>query len=169
MVLGGEAGAAPRLAGISAAELKSVNAALAADNKVLTAKLKAHITADHLIDKSAVTTNDGNWVFGNGLGYGLDMGSDSIVGGLGNDVIVGDTALMQQPNMLTGWTSKQAKSVADGLQASFLKTVDRLPKPVFERRPIQLIAGAHGRHVALEHRAPPSSPALTVKGELNSS
>ena len=122
------AGSAPALAGISNADLKTLNAALSADNKALTAKLKAHIAADHAIDtgKTSATTIGGNWVFGNGLGYGLNMGNDQIHGGQGNDVIVGDTGLMQQPNMLTGWTSKTSKSVADALQASFFKVIDRL-------------------------------------------
>ncbi|NGP18575.1 calcium-binding protein [Devosia aurantiaca] len=118
------ASTAASLPKLSTVELKGINAALAAQDKDLTNALRAHIAAHHAVDTKL--GNVGNWVFGGGLGYGLNVGNDQIDGGTENDVIVGDTAVIQQPNMLAVWTSTTSKSVADKLQAAMLKTVDRL-------------------------------------------
>ncbi|MEP6565327.1 MAG: hypothetical protein ABJB10_09315, partial [Mesorhizobium sp.] len=112
------------LAGISTAELSAVNAALAAQDKARTATLAAHIARDHAINANA--NKVGNWLFGNGLGYALNVGNDQIFGDVGNDVLIGDFALTEQPMMTIAGTSSTAKSIADGLQDAFFKTIDRL-------------------------------------------
>ena len=113
------------------AELAAVNAALASQNTARTNALAAHITRDHAIDANA--NKNGNWLFGNGLGYSLNVGNDRIFGdtpltsNAGDDILIGDVGLVEQPMMMVAHSSSsQAKSIADGLQNAFLKTVDRL-------------------------------------------
>lgn len=112
------------LAGIATKELASVNAALAAQDKTRTAALKAHIARDHAIDKNA--NKVGDWLFGNGLGYAINIGNDQIFGDVGDDVLIGDVGLVDQPMLTIASTSSTAKAIADGLQNAFFKTVDRL-------------------------------------------
>ena len=69
---------AAKLPGITNAELAAVNAALASQDTARTAALAAHITRDHAIDANA--NKNGNWLFGNGLGYSLNVGNDRIFG-----------------------------------------------------------------------------------------
>jgi Ca2+-binding RTX toxin-like protein len=112
------------LAGISTAELSAVNAALAAQDKTRTAALTAHISRDHAINANA--NKVGNWLFGNGLGYSLSVGNDQLYGDEGNDVLIGDVGLIEQPMLTIASTTSTTKAIADGLQNSFFKTIDRL-------------------------------------------
>ncbi|MBK8083037.1 MAG: hypothetical protein IPK28_03915 [Devosia sp.] len=103
---------------------KAIDTALAAQDKTLTAALAAHVKSSHRLD---LNSNAGAaWLFGNQLGYGLQVGNDLIEGNDGDDILVGDLAIIQQPILLAGFTSKQAKSVADKQQNAFLKTIDAL-------------------------------------------
>ncbi len=106
------------------AQKTAMDAALAAQDTTLTNALNAHITRDHKIDASA---NAGaNWLFGNQLGYMLKVGSDTIGGGADDDVIIGDTGVLERPVLLQGYTAAQAKAIADQIQNTFLNTVDAL-------------------------------------------
>jgi hypothetical protein len=102
----------------------SVNAALTAQDKARTAALTAHVTRDHAINANA--NKVGNWLFGNGLGYALNVGNDQIFGDDGNDVLIGDVGLIEQPMLTIAGTSSNAKPIADSLQNAFFKTIDRL-------------------------------------------
>ena len=121
---------AAKLPGITNAELATINAALASQDTARTAALAAHITRDHAIDATA--NKNGNWLFGNGLGYSLNVGNDRIFGdtpltsNTGDDILIGDVGLIEQPMMTIAHTSTQAKPIADGLQNVFFKTIDRL-------------------------------------------
>ena len=121
---------AAKLPGIANAELATINAVLASQDTARTAALAAHITRDHAIDATA--NKNGNWLFGNGLGYSLNVGNDRIFGdtpltsNTGDDILIGDVGLIEQPMMTIAHTSTQAKPIADGLQNVFFKTVDRL-------------------------------------------
>ncbi|MGB3415081.1 MAG: calcium-binding protein [Mesorhizobium sp.] len=112
------------LAGVATTELNAVNKALAAQDKTLTAVLKAHISRDHAIDANA--NKIGNWLFGNGLGYALNVGNDQLFGDDGDDVLIGDVGLIEQPMLMIGSAKSTAKKIADGLQDAFFKTIDRL-------------------------------------------
>ena len=112
------------LAGIATAELSAVNAALAAQDTARTAALAAHIARDHAINANA--NKVGNWLFGNGLGYSLNVGNDQLFGDDGNDVLIGDVGLIEQPMLAIASSTSTTKSIADGLQNSFFKTIDRL-------------------------------------------
>lgn len=99
---------------LTATEKKNLDTALAAQDVTLTNALNTHLSRDHRIDASA---NAGaNWLFGNQLGYRLAIGSDTIGGGTEDDVIIGDTALMEVPAIFQGYTSAQAKPVADKIR-----------------------------------------------------
>jgi hypothetical protein len=96
----------------------------AACDQSRTAALTAHITRDHAID--ATTNKSGDWLFGNGRGYGLSVGNDTISGNDGADVLIGDIGLIEQPMMGISHTSATQSAVASGLQDAFFKTIDRL-------------------------------------------
>src|SRR5690606_22406818 len=56
-------------------------------------------------------------------GLVLEMGNDTLLGGDGDDILVGDLLISMEPVSVTGDTSVP---VANGLQNAFLRTVDRL-------------------------------------------
>lgn len=115
---------AARPASLTTTELAAINAALAAQDQSRAAALVAHIGRDHAID--ATVNKAGDWLFGNGLGYGLDVSNDTIYGNDGGDVLIGDVALIEQPMMGIGHTGTTQGVIASGLQNAFFRTLDRL-------------------------------------------
>ncbi|MCO6049621.1 hypothetical protein NGM99_07425 [Mesorhizobium sp. RP14(2022)] len=108
----------------SAGELASINWSLEQQDAWRRADIANHVARDHRVDLGVNRTGD--WLFGNGLGYRVNIGNDAIYGGDGADVLIGDLGLIQQPMLLQGWGSGNAKPLADGLQWAFFTTVDRL-------------------------------------------
>ncbi len=84
------------------------------------AALAAHFASDHpfTADNGAAA----QWLFNQTIGFQINIGNDHIVGGAGDDILVGDNALILQP---VSGTASLAGSAAS-LQATMVATVDRL-------------------------------------------
>ena len=83
--------------------------------------LQAHLAIAHPVD--AVATATGELTLGGGQGYALAIGNDSIRTGAGNDVVIGDTALIQIPSARN---LQGAPAWADALAADRAQVIGRL-------------------------------------------